>query len=169
MPRYVVLLRAVNVGGTGKLPMADLRTLCTEAGFSEVRTYIASGNVVLSSPESSEKVQSIMEDRLLDYAGKPVGVFVRTARQMQAIASNNPFPDTPPNKTAVVFLDHPPATDARDQAVGVDQEEIRLGEREIYIYYPDGMGRSKLRIPDAQVGTARNLNTVAKLVEMVGA
>ncbi|MBZ0112663.1 MAG: DUF1697 domain-containing protein [Thermoanaerobaculia bacterium] len=167
MQRYVALLRAVNVGGTGKLPMSDLRDLCTEAGFSEVRTYIASGNVVLTSPEAPETVQSILQRRLHDYAGKPVAVFVRTASQMRAILDNNPFPDAPPNQTAVVFLDQAPTPDACDQASGVDHEEIHLGDREIYVYYPKGMGQSKLRIPVAKLGTARNLNTVSKLIQMV--
>ena len=74
MPTYVVLLRAVNVGGTGKLPMGELRTMCRNLGFTDVRTYIASGNLVMTSTGSANAVKSRLEDALLAYAGKPVGV-----------------------------------------------------------------------------------------------
>jgi uncharacterized protein (DUF1697 family) len=167
LSRYVVLLRAVNVGGTGKLPMADLRDLCSEAGFSNVRTYIASGNVVLTSEESAASVRTTLQDRLRDYAGKPVVVLVRTASEMQAILDTDPFPDAPRNQTVVIFLDTQPTIDALDQAVGLDGEEMSLGSREIYVWYRGGMGKSKLRLPAFKAGTARNMNTVRKLTEMV--
>ena len=73
MPNYIALLRAVNVGGTGKLPMTDLQAMCRDAGFTKIRTYIASGNVVFQSAASAKKVRSELETRLLSYAGRPVG------------------------------------------------------------------------------------------------
>ena len=79
MNAYVALLRAVNVGGTGKLPMSDLKALCERAGFLGVRTYIASGNVVFESRMSEAQVKAALESALEEYAGKPVGVLVRTA------------------------------------------------------------------------------------------
>jgi uncharacterized protein (DUF1697 family) len=85
---------------------------------------------------------------------------------MQDVLAANPFSDTPPNYTYAIFLDGPPPEDAIERAVGVKGEEIRLGRREIYVHYPSGMGRSKLKIPAAKSGTARNMNTVAKLAEM---
>ena len=97
MTSFVALLRAVNVGGTGKLPMSDLKAICEELGFTSVRTYIASGNVVFASRKD---------------------------------------------------------------------EEIKLGKREIYVHYGEGMGQSKLVIPAAKTGTARNMNTVATVAKM---
>ena len=84
MTSYIALLRAVNVGGTGKLPMEDLRALCAEAGFAKVRTFIASGNVVFSCRKSEAHVKAVLEARLGDYAGKKIDVFVRTAGEMAA-------------------------------------------------------------------------------------
>jgi uncharacterized protein (DUF1697 family) len=166
VPKYIALLRAVNVGGTGKLPMADLKAICGDAGFTRAQTYIASGNVVFESKAAPKKVKSELESRLHAYAGKPVGVVVRTASEMKAVLEANPFPKAAPNRTVAIFLDDPPPSDALAQAVGMKDEEIKLGGREIYVHYGNGMGTSRLRIPAAKTGTARNMNTVRKLVEM---
>jgi uncharacterized protein (DUF1697 family) len=166
MPNYVALLRAVNVGGTGKLAMADLQAMCSSAGFLRARTYIASGNVVFASKASAAKVKATLEACLLTHAGKPVAVMVRTAAEMAAIVKANPFAESPPNRTVVIFLDRPPPPDALAHAKGVKGERMHLGEREIVVHYPGGMGTSKLRIPAAKAGTGRNMNTVAKLAEM---
>jgi len=165
---YVALLRAVNVGGTGKLPMSDFKALCEGAGFAKVRTYIASGNAVFESGMTEAAVAAVLDQKLKAYAGKPVGVVVRTAAEMKAVLKGNPFPDAQPNHTVAIFLDKPPPKDALDTMVAPDGEEARLGKREIYIHYPNGQGRSKLKLPAAKAGTARNVNTVAKLVEMAG-
>jgi uncharacterized protein (DUF1697 family) len=166
MTTYIALLRAVNVGGTGKLPMADLKALCAELGFNRIETYIASGNVVFDCDMPAARVQARLEKRLLAYAGKTVGVFVRTASEMRTILKRNPFSDQEPKHTYSFFLNEKPPSDALDEVRGRNGEELRLGQREIYVYYPTGMGQSKLQIPMAKIGTSRNLNTVAKLVEM---
>src|SRR5947207_9605074 len=108
MTRYIALLRAVNVGGTGKLPMADLRSMCSDAGFARVGTYIASGNVVFESKAAPSRVKAALEARLLAYAGKPVGVVVRTAAEMVAVLEANPFPRRERKFTYAIFLDHRP-------------------------------------------------------------
>jgi uncharacterized protein (DUF1697 family) len=166
MAKYVALLRAVNVGGTGKLPMPELTAMCVAAGFTKIKTYIASGNVVFESAAKPADVKAGLEARLLAYAKKPVGVVVRTAAEMALILKANPFPEAAPNRTVAIFLDQPPPSDALAHAVGLMNEKIRLGPREIYVHYGDGMGTSKLRIPAARTGTARNMNTIAKLAEM---
>ena len=166
MVKYVALLRAVNVGGTGKLPMADLKAICSDAGFTQVETYIASGNVVFESKMTPSKVKSELEKRLNECSGKPVGVAIRTAAEMQAILKANPFPKAEPKFTVVIFLDESPPADALKLAKGVKDEKMRTGLREIYVHYPSGMGQSKLRVPAAKFGTARNINTVTKLTEM---
>jgi uncharacterized protein (DUF1697 family) len=166
MTAFIVLLRAVNVGGTGKLPMGALTAMCEAAGFAKAQTYIASGNVVFESKASETKVKATLEAKLKAYAGKPVGVLVRTAAEMAAVVKKNPFPKAPPNRTVAIFLDAPPPGDALDHAKGRKDEEMRLGEREIYIHYPSGQADSRLRIPAASAGTARNMNSVAKLAAM---
>ncbi|MBV8662919.1 MAG: DUF1697 domain-containing protein [Hyphomicrobiales bacterium] len=166
MPAYVALLRAVNVGGTGKLPMSELKAMCVAEGFGKVQTYIASGNVVLSADQSEAEVKAALEKRLKAYAGKSVGVIVRTPKEMAEALSANPFPDEPANWTVAIFLDAPPPADTLDRLSGRTDEEVRLGKREIYVAYGAGIARSKLKIPAAANGTARNINTIAKLAEL---
>ncbi|MET4728278.1 uncharacterized protein (DUF1697 family) [Lysobacter enzymogenes] len=163
---YIALLRAVNVGGTGKLPMADLRAMCEALGFQDVRTYIASGNVVFRTGLSEAKAKAALEDALRDYAGKPVGAVLRTAQDMAAALAANPFADAAPNRAVLIFLDAPPPADALDAVKHRKDEQIALGAREIYVHYGEGMADSRLVVPAAKAGTARNLNTVAKLIEM---
>jgi uncharacterized protein (DUF1697 family) len=163
---FVALLRAVNVGGTGMLPMTDLKSLCEKAGLAKVRTYIASGNVVFESDLSESQVVAALEASLEAYAGKPVGVMVRTAAEMAKVAAANPFPQAAPNRTTAIFLSRPPPGDALDAVTGRRGEEIELGTREIYVHYGEGMAASKLKIAAAKTGTARNINTVAKLAEL---
>lgn len=165
MGAFVALLRAVNVGGTGKLPMSELKAMCEEIGFAAVRTYIASGNVVFASPRSEGVIKTALEKRLQGYAGAPVGVLIRSAAEMAEVLASNPFAKAP-NRTVAIFLDKPPPSDALAGIRGRKNEEVRLGRREIYVHYADGMGTSKLVIPAAQTGTARNMNTIATLAKM---
>ena len=166
MTAFVALLRAVNVGGTGKLPMAELKAFCEELGFAKVRTYIASGNVVFESAKSEKAIKAALERRLEQYAGKPVGVLVRTAAEMAAVARRNPFPDAAPNRVVVIFLDAAPTADALQNLKHQKDEQLALGTREIYVHYGEGMIDSKLVIPASKTGTGRNLNTVARLAAM---
>src|SRR3954452_10144110 len=124
MNAYVALLRAVNVGGTGKLPMSDLKELCERAGFLRVRTYIASGNVVFASGESEARVKAALETALEAYAGKPVGVLVRTAAEMREIVAGNPFAGASPSRTVAIFLDEPPPDDSLERVTGRAGEEV---------------------------------------------
>jgi uncharacterized protein (DUF1697 family) len=169
MTRFIALLRAVNVGGTGKLPMTDLVALCQKAGFTEVKTYIASGNVVLNSDLAEAEVKTALEAALADYAGKPVGVMVRSGPEMAAVLAANPFAEKPGNRVVAVFIDEAPPKDALEHARHLATEEMVLGKREIYIHYPDGQADTKLVLPAIKAGTGRNMNTVAKLAEMAKA
>jgi uncharacterized protein (DUF1697 family) len=166
MGAFVALLRAVNVSGTGKLPMSELKAMCEELGFASVRTYIASGNVVFTSGKSEAAVKSALEKRLLAYAGAPIGVLVRSAAELAEVAAKNPFPKAAPNQTVAIFLDKPPTADALKAIRGQKREELGLGRREIYVHYADGIGTSKLVIPAAENGTMRNMNTIATLAKM---
>jgi hypothetical protein len=98
MPTYIALLRAVNVGGTGKLPMAELKAMGEQAGFANVRTFIASGNLLFESAQTEKQVTAALASRLAAYAGKPVGVLVRTGAELAAVLAANPFASEPPNR-----------------------------------------------------------------------
>ena len=166
MAAFIALLRAVNVGGTGKLPMSDLKSMCETLGFAGVRTYIASGNVVFTSRKSESAAKKALETALEGYAGKPVGVMLRSVAEMQAVLADNPFPKAAPNRTVAVFLDSPPPADTLTAVKGRKDEQIALGRREIYIHYGDSMAQSKLMVSATKAGTARNMNTIAALAKM---
>lgn len=166
METLIALLRAVNVGGTGKLPMAELRSMAEAEGFDAVRTHIQSGNLVFQTERKVAEVKEALEARLHTYAGKSVGVILRSAEDMSAVLSANPFPDAEKSKVGVLFLDAAPPPDTGDAAKGQADEKIVLGTREVFVHYPSGMGRTKLRFPAMADGTVRNINTVAKLSEM---
>jgi len=166
MSAWIALLRAVNVGGTGKLAMGELKAMCEELGFTSVKTYIASGNVVFESRKSEAAIKAALEKRLESYAGKRVGVLVRSAAEMAKISADNPFPNLALNRTVALFLDGAPPADALETVRGQKDEKIKPGKREIYIHYGDGMASSKLVVTAGKEGTARNMNTVATLAKM---
>ncbi len=165
MTAFVALLRAVNVGGI-TLAMADLKALAQGLGYANPRTYIASGNLLFDSDESEAAVKAALETALAGHLGRSAGVMVRTAAEMAQVLADNPFPDRDARYTVAIFLDHAPGDGALEGLVAPDGEEVRLGARELYVHYPNGQGRSKLKLPAAKTGTARNLNTVAKLAEL---
>ena len=168
MASYVALLRAVNVGGTGKLPMARLLELCADAGFAGARTHIASGNVIFRSSASERAARDALEARLYAYAGKPIGVIVRSAAEIADLVTGNPFADKPGNRVMALFTDDKLPNHPLDDAAGIRNEEVRLGPRALYVFYPDGMARTRLRLPSERNGTARNMNTVTRLAELAG-
>ncbi|MCB2187068.1 MAG: DUF1697 domain-containing protein [Deltaproteobacteria bacterium] len=169
MPAYVALLRAVNVGGTGRLPMAELTALGREAGFQNVSTYITSGNLIFQSRLPEAKVRAALAERLAACVGRPVGVLVRSAEELAGIVARNPFPGEPGHRVMVLFTDEPLPPDPRAGVAGRQEERIVAGRREFLVFYPQGQARSRLRIPAAAAGTARNMNTVAKLAALAGA
>ncbi len=169
MPVYVALLRAVNVGGTGALAMADLKALCERIGFVDVKTYIQSGNVLFRADEAEESVRPRLEAALAERMGRSPGVILRSRKELEAAAEGSPFPHAKANFLLVNFLPEPPPEDALGALVAPDGEEVTIAGREIYVHYPNGSGRSKLKLPALKPGTSRNLNTVRKLAEMAAA
>lgn len=166
MPTHIALLRAINVGGTGKLPMVELRALCEAAGLKQVRTYIQSGNVVAQSARGAAAVKSALEGALHARLGKPCQVLLRSPAELEAVNAENPFPAADPKQLLVIFLDKAPAADSLDGWKIPGREQMMLRGRELFIHFPDGMGRSKLKIPFANVGTGRNLNTIRALIAL---
>jgi uncharacterized protein (DUF1697 family) len=166
---FVALLRAVNVAGTGKLPMAELRSIAESLGFTNVRTFIASGNLLFESGQLEAEVKAALEAKLATYAGKRVPVLVRTGTELAAILAADPFPDAHGSRALTYFFDAPLPVDTIETMRGRQGERIALGTREIYVDYGDGIRHTKLKFSALTTGTGRNMNTVRKLVEMVGA
>ena len=169
MASYVALLRGINVGGSGRLSMKELSALCRDAGCDSVKTYIQSGNVVLTSDLSEEHIKKKIELALEKKMGRPVGVMVRTGAEIQSVTGRNPFREAAPNRVLVRFLNEAPPRGLFSGVIVPGREEFQLDGREVFMHYPDGMGRSKLKLPLAGIGTGRNLNTVGTLAEMVRA
>ena len=165
MTAFVALLRAVNVGGR-QLKMSDLKRVADELGLGSARTYIASGNLLFTSGKSEAAVKGELEQRLSGHMGKPVEVMVRTASEMTAAVAANPFAGEPANRVVAIFFDERPVADAIASAKNVADERLALGTREIYVHFPSGQGRSKLKLGTKASGTARNMNTVARLADL---
>ncbi|MFJ7336981.1 DUF1697 domain-containing protein [Streptomyces sp. NPDC101116] len=178
---YAALLRGINVGGSRKVPMAELRTLLTDLGHDDVRTYLQSGQAVFSSGRGGEdalaaEIAQAVEKRF----GFGVDVIVRDHAYLRAIADACPYPaaDLEPKQLYVTYFSAPVTP---ERFAEIDQEAylpeaFRLGDRALYLYAPNGLGRSKLaehlskpRVNKGVIATTRNWNTVVKLVEMTGA
>jgi len=163
---YIALLRAVNVGGR-LLKMDDLKRVADELRLESAKTFIASGNLLFNSAKSEATVKKELEKALTAHMGKTVEVMVRTAKEMAEAVKANPFAKEPGNRVVAIFFDEPPADEAIRSAKNVANERLAPGKREIYVHYPDGQGRSKLKLGTKAPGTARNMNTVAKLAELL--
>lgn len=165
MTAYVALIRAVNVSGTGVLPMAKLRAMAEACGFEWVRTVGASGNLLFESRLGEKEVVKKLAKEVEGFFGKPVPVMIRSAKEMRAIAADNPFPDEKGSRNFVFFMSGAPPEDVLRTVRGRQDECIALGKREIYVAYGAGIGKTKLVIPAAKAATARNRNTVEKLAD----
>ena len=168
MTAYVALLRGVNLVGKSTLNMADLKAIAVQLKLRDARTYIASGNLIFTSDEPEEKLRRMLEKELHAHMGKEVHVMLRTGDEIASVVAANPFTDVPANRVQAFFMNEAPPPDVvatvRNKA---DDERIATGAREVFVAYGErGIGRSRLRIPAAESGTARNMNTVARLAEL---
>jgi uncharacterized protein (DUF1697 family) len=179
MTRYVVLLRAVNVGGNNKVPMARLRELAEQLGYSDIATYVQSGNLVLSADTTkAAEVETAIADAIRDDLGVDVAVTARNRKELAAVIDANPFDDIAddPKRLLVSFLTAAPDA-AKLKALDREEfapERFEFGDRCIYQWFPDGVGRSKMAAApwDRRLGvrgTARNWRTVTTLLDMLDA
>ncbi|WP_371630910.1 DUF1697 domain-containing protein [Streptomyces sp. NBC_00341] len=180
MTMYAALLRGINVSGHRKVPMAELRTLLTGLGHGDVATYLQSGNAVFSNGTGDENTLAAELERAIEEQfGFAVECLVRDAAYLAAVAAGCPFPaaELQGRQLHVTYFDRPvdAARFAPLDAAAFLPEEFRLGDRALYLYAPDGLGRSKLAaalsrpsLNKGLTGTSRNWNTVARLVEMTG-
>ncbi len=175
MTQLVVLLRGINVGKAKQVPMADLRELLDEAGFTDVRTHLRSGNVLLRGKAAPAKAAAAISDLLAEHFGFQVDVVVRTAEELAAIIAANPFADvaTDPSRQLVAFLSGEPDAEALVKlADGVENpDQLAVRERELHLWCPDGFAESPLSkaFGRAKLGvtvTGRNWRTVVKLDEL---
>jgi uncharacterized protein (DUF1697 family) len=165
MNTHIAFLRGINVGGNTMLSMKDLAAICTRTGFENVRTYLNSGNVIFQSPLPEAELQMALETALSGKTGKEIGVVIRSPGDLERVVKGNPFPEAIPSQVGVLLVAEPVAEDILAEFVIPGREEVVPGGREVYVHYPDGMGRSKLKWPfSLRGGTMRNINTLAKLV-----
>ncbi|MCC6438474.1 MAG: DUF1697 domain-containing protein [Acidimicrobiales bacterium] len=167
--RYALLLRAVNLGGHGKVSMVELRAALTDAGYGGVATYIQSGNVALDADAGEEELTAAVEAVIAERFGLAVPVVARRHAELAAIVAANPFPHRvdEPSRLGVGFARS--ALPSAFTAVTGSVDEVAVLGREVFIYCPNGFGRAKLPAFDRQAGvpvTVRNWNTVLKLLSM---
>ena len=162
----MAFLRAVNVGGTGKIPMSELKNICDELGFLSVKTYIASGNVLFKSNLAADKIREILEAKLEEYFGKYCEIYVKSVSELVEIINENPFLNCAPNRVICCFLNQIP-DDVMLGAKNQKGEEIIKTKSAIFIHYGDGMADSKLQTPWLKVASGRNINTISKICELL--
>jgi uncharacterized protein (DUF1697 family) len=171
---YVILLRAVNVGGNNKVPMADLRTALTNQGLEKVSSYIASGNVFADSSLSPDALAGLVGSVIHDSFGLDIAVQVRTHSELVSIAERNPFGHiTDLSKLLITFLgaEPTPFEVTALRTANPEPEQFVIDGTTMYTYYPNGLGKSKLTptLIDRKlktVSTTRNFNTLLKLIEL---
>ena len=164
---YVAFLRGINVGGNAILLMSELKMLCEKLGFENVHTHIQSGNVIFNSGLSKEILREQLETALDKKIGKRVVVAVRTMDELVHILKKNPFPKAEAAKVGVMFFTQPIQKDFLSGISTSTGEEVSVNKWEAYIHYPNGMGRSKLKLPQqSDEGTVRNINIIQKLIEI---
>jgi uncharacterized protein (DUF1697 family) len=180
MPTYVILLRAVNLAGHGKLPMADFRKMLIGLGFEKVETYIQSGNAVVDAKGSAAKVAQAVAAGLEKLMGAPCGVVVRTHDQMDRVIRENPYAAEAAAKGAFVHVGFLAGSAGPLAAAGLDRivtmypkrrDRYHLAGDTLYLHLPDGAAETKFsgKALDKAIGvmgTARNWNTVLKLHAM---
>ncbi|HZS62199.1 MAG TPA: DUF1697 domain-containing protein [Gemmatimonadaceae bacterium] len=159
---YVAFLRGINLGSRRSVAMADLRAFAEALAFTRVSTLLNSGNLVFETTgKSGAQLERLLEAECEKYLGLRTEFYVRNATELSTLIKENPFPveaKKDPSRLVVIFLKQ---TLAATSVVIPGRERVRVTGRHAFVYYPDGQGRSKLKLPGD--GTARNWNTVTKL------
>jgi len=173
--RWIVLLRAVNLGARNKVPMAELRKLLEDAGYGDVRTYIASGNVLLDGPKSGATVAGNVERIVGDAFGVTTTAIVRRPDELAAVVAGHPF-GRDVSRSHVVFLAKRPGPKAADALAAADHtpDRAELAGKHVYVQYPAGVQGARLSAARLEklldvAGTHRNWRTVAALAELAAA
>jgi uncharacterized protein (DUF1697 family) len=161
---YVAFLRGINVGGKSMVAMDTLAGIGTQAGLGHVRTYLNSGNLLFTSDLPEGELQDVLEQKLQQKTGREISVVIRSIAELDTLVKNNPFPDEVPSQVGVQLIAAPVPKNILAEFKIPGREEVVPGTREVYVHYPDGMGRSKLKWPPSlKCGTMRNITTLTKL------
>ena len=172
MPRYVAFLRGINLGPTNKISMPRLRELAEDLGYTDVTTYINSGNLILTGTDPAATIEQRLAGAIAGELGLKIDVAVRTPARLAAIVAENPFPDGNPTYVTVAFLAKAAPAEAKRRLaeVATEKEPYVFSGQEVYVYYTQGQGRSKLSARFSDVigvsATVRNLRTVTKVLEL---
>src|SRR5215211_1769316 len=174
MTTYVAFLRGINLGPTNKIAMPELRKMAEDLGYTGVATYINSGNLILQTSKKAAAVEGALAKAIKDRFGLNIDVTVRTQAELQKVVAGNPYPDGNPSQVTVAFLTEAPGPQAKKQVAdfAAEHEPFTFADREVYVNYSQGLGRSKLAEKFSSIigvsSTVRNIRTVGKLVEMCG-
>ena len=176
MPVIISMLRGVNVGGHNKVKMEALRALYTSLKLRDSQTYVQSGNVIFRTEEGDlARLAKRIEEGIERTFGFHSDVILRTSSELREVLAKNPFAarrNIEPNKLLIVFLANDPAPEAREKirTLKADPEEVKIAGRELYIYFPNGIGQSKLSVPALlktlnTSGTGRNWTSITRMLE----
>ena len=169
MTTFVAFLRGINVGGNNLIPKKELAVIGERAGLAGICTYINSGNILFTSNRSEEELAAALEKVLAGTTGKEIRVVIRSAEELDGIVRSNPFPDAIPSQVGVMLVTVPVGKDILAEFVIPGREIAAAGKREVYVYYPDGIGCSKLKWPPLlKTGTMRNITTLTNLAGLAG-
>lgn len=172
MTVYAAFIRGINLGPSNKIAMPRLRELAEDVGWSDVASYINSGNLVFTSTKRAATLERELARALAEEMGKPIDVTVRTRSELARIVADNPYPDGHPSRVNVAFLMNklPPDVPERLSAMATEREPFDIRGTEIYVNYTDGLGRSKLAEKFASVikvsATTRTIGTVTKVLAL---
>jgi len=172
MGTYVAFLRGINLGPTNKISMPALRELATDLGYTDVRSYINSGNLIFSSTKTAATLEREISDAIKTTIGHSIDVAVRTPAQLKKVVANNPYPDGDPSQVTVAFLTKASGPDAKEKvaAIAKDYEPFTFAGKEVYVHYSHGLGTSKLAERFSSIigvsATVRNIRTVEKVIEL---
>jgi uncharacterized protein (DUF1697 family) len=173
VPAHIALLRGINLGSRNRVSMPELRELLTGHGYGDVQTLVQSGNVVLTSRLSAKRLERDLQQQIAEGLGVDTPVIVRTRDELAEVVERDPLGQVAddPKRYQVTFLAEEPDAEAvtAAQAVEVAPEQLVVQGREVYTWHPDGVQRSKANVAIAKhlgTGTARNWNTVTKLLEL---
>ena len=172
MATYVAFLRGINLGPTNKISMPRLRELAEGLGYTDVTTYINSGNLILTATDPAATIEQRLAEVIADELGLKVDVAVRTPARLATIVAENPFPDGDPSYVTVAFLTRAAPADAKRRVaeVATEKEPYVFSGHEVYVHYTDGQARSKLAARFSAVigvsATVRTIRTVAKVLEL---
>jgi uncharacterized protein (DUF1697 family) len=172
---YVAFLRGINLGPTNKISMPELRAMAEDLGYTDVATYINSGNLIFTSSKKAAALEREISVGIAKRFGTKTDVAVRTPAQLRKILDANPYPDGSPSQVTVAFLTKPAPAGAKEKvaAIATEAEPFSFAGSEVYVHYANGMGRSKLAEKFSSIigvsSTVRNVNTVTKVLDLAEA